>query len=98
LRRGESGVPGENPLRARERTNNKLDPHMESKPGFEPGPHWWEASALTTALLEELIYCHCGDLLPLLMVFTLLIILLVKLGTLYLRTLEWSPLWLVLNV
>ena len=22
---------------------------MESKPGFEPGPHWWEASPLTTA-------------------------------------------------
>ena len=21
---------------------------MASKPGFEPGPHWWEASALTT--------------------------------------------------
>ena len=22
---------------------------MESKPGFALGPHWWEASALTTA-------------------------------------------------
>ena len=22
---------------------------MASTPGFEPGPHWWEASALTTA-------------------------------------------------
>ena len=22
---------------------------MESTPGFEPVPHWWEASALTTA-------------------------------------------------
>ena len=21
---------------------------MASTPGFEPGPHWWEASALTT--------------------------------------------------
>ena len=42
-------VPGEKPLGARERTNNKLDPHMASTPGFEPGPHWWEASALTTA-------------------------------------------------
>ena len=28
---------------------NKLNPHMVSTPGFEPGPHWWEASALTTA-------------------------------------------------
>ena len=23
--------------------------HMASTPGFEPGPDWWEASALTTA-------------------------------------------------
>ena len=37
------------PLAAKERTNNKLNPHMASTPGFEPGPHWWEASALTTA-------------------------------------------------
>ena len=27
----------------------KLNPHMASTPGFEPGPHWWKASALTTA-------------------------------------------------
>ena len=44
-----TGVPGEKPLGAWERTNNKLNPHMASTPGFEPGPHWWEASALTTA-------------------------------------------------
>ena len=50
LRRGvKTGVPGEKPLRAKERTNDKLKPHMASMPGFEPGPHWWEAlSALTT--------------------------------------------------
>ena len=46
---GKTGVPGEKPLGARERTNNKLNPHMASTPGVEPGPHWWEASALTTA-------------------------------------------------
>ena len=46
---GKTGVPGEKPLGARERTNNKLNPHMVSTPGFEPGPHWWEASAFTTA-------------------------------------------------
>ena len=40
---------GEKPLGARERTNNKLNPHMASTPGVEPGPHWWEASALNTA-------------------------------------------------
>ena len=46
---GKTGVPGEKPLGARERTNNKLNPHMVSTPGFEPGPHWWEASVHTTA-------------------------------------------------
>ena len=30
-------------------TNQELNPHMASTPGFEPGPHCWEASALTTA-------------------------------------------------
>ena len=34
-------------LGARERTHNKLHPHMASTPGVEPGPHWWEASVLT---------------------------------------------------
>ena len=46
---GKTGVPGEKPLGARERTNNKLNQHMASTPGVEPGPHWWESSALTTA-------------------------------------------------
>ena len=36
-----TGVSGEKPLGARERTNNKLNPHT--------WPHLWEASALTTA-------------------------------------------------
>ena len=36
-------------LGARTRTNNTLNPHMTPSPGIEPGPHWWEASALTTA-------------------------------------------------
>ena len=47
-REGKTGEPGEKPLGANERTNNKLNPHMVSTPGFEPGPHWWEASTLTT--------------------------------------------------
>ena len=42
-------VPGEKPLGARNRTNNKLNPHRTPSLGIEPGPHWWEASALTTA-------------------------------------------------
>ena len=59
LRRGKTGVPGEKPLGARERTNDKLKPRMASTPGFEPGPHWWETSALTTApplLPKEFIF------------------------------------------
>ena len=35
--------------RSKDRTNNKLNPHMAPGPGIEPGPHWWEASALITA-------------------------------------------------
>ena len=43
-----TGVPGEKPLGAETRTNNKLNPHMTPRPGIEPGPHWCEACALTT--------------------------------------------------
>ena len=39
---------GKKLLGAKERTNNKLSPHMVLLPRLEPGPHWWEASALTT--------------------------------------------------
>ena len=53
---GKTGVLGEKPLGARERTNNKLNPHMSSTPRFEPGPHWWKASVLTTALPLALIF------------------------------------------
>ena len=53
------GVPREKPLRAREETIRKLNPQMAPSPGFEPGPHWWEVSALTTVprLLPEV---SCG--------------------------------------
>ena len=47
---GEGGKP-ENPEknpRSREENQHKLNPLMASGPGIEPGPHWWEASALTT--------------------------------------------------
>ena len=27
---------------------SRQHPHMASTPGYEPGSHWWEASALTT--------------------------------------------------
>ena len=37
---GKTGVPEVKPLRATERTNNKLKPHMALRPGFEPRSHW----------------------------------------------------------
>ena len=47
---GKTGGPREKTRGARMRTNNKLNPHMTLGPAIEPGgPHWWEASALTTA-------------------------------------------------
>ena len=46
LRKGETGVPGENLLGAEQRTN-KLNPHIMLSLEIEPGPHWWEASGLT---------------------------------------------------
>jgi len=49
LGEGTTGVPGEKPLGEEKRTNNKLNPHMTPGLGTEPGTHWWEASALTTA-------------------------------------------------
>ena len=36
------------PLGAEKRTN-KLNTHITPNLGIEPRPHWWEASALTTA-------------------------------------------------
>ena len=33
---------------------------MALTPGFEPGPQWWEASALTTApFLAPIFECNC---------------------------------------
>ena len=45
---GKPEDPEKNP-RSREENQYKLNPLMASGPGIEPGPHWWEASALTTA-------------------------------------------------
>jgi len=48
---GEGGKPEspEKKPRSREENQTKLNPPMASGPGIKPGPHWWEASALTTA-------------------------------------------------
>ena len=47
----EGGKPenSEKNPRSKERTNNKLDPHVTAGPGIKPGPQWREARALTTA-------------------------------------------------
>ena len=46
--RNSPGVPGEKPLeQGREPTTNST--HMTPGPRFKPGPHWREASTLTTA-------------------------------------------------
>ena len=59
--RGKPKYPEKKLLGAKERTNHKLNPHVASTPGFEPGPHWWEATALTTAtplLSPRVVYVH----------------------------------------
>ena len=50
--RGKPEYPEKN-LSKKGRTNNKLNPHMTPGLGIEPGPHWWEVSALTTASTER---------------------------------------------
>ena len=47
--RGKPEYPEKKRLGVKERTNHKLNPHVASTLGFEPGPHRWEATALTTA-------------------------------------------------
>ena len=46
--RGKPEYLEKKPLGAEKRTNNKLKPHIMQSPEIEPGPHWWEVSALTT--------------------------------------------------
>ena len=47
-------------LVAGKRKNKKLNPHTTLTPKIEPGPHWWEASALTTvsSLLNDIFYSY----------------------------------------
>ena len=47
---GKPENPEKNP-RSKDENQQQTQPHMTPEPGIEPGPHWWEASALTTALL-----------------------------------------------
>ena len=49
LRRGEDQKTWRQTSRSKERTKNKLNPHMMPGPGIELGPQWWEVSTLSTA-------------------------------------------------
>ena len=57
-----TGEPGDKTLRAKTRTYNKLVSHMTAGPGIEPGSHWWETSALTTASFLFGQYFHGSSL------------------------------------
>ena len=35
--------------RSKDENQQQTQPTYDAGPGIEPGPHWWEASALTTA-------------------------------------------------
>ena len=45
--------------------HNKFNPHMTPSLGMEPGPHWWEVSALNTvpSLLpkKSILYLYYDD-------------------------------------
>ena len=63
--RGKPEYPEKNlSEQSREPTTN--NPHMTPGPGIEPGTHWWEASALTTAptLLMTRDVNACGGQIP----------------------------------
>ena len=43
---GKAREAGKKTSRSKDK-NNKLNPDITPSPGIEPGPHWWEAGALT---------------------------------------------------
>ena len=49
LRRRENQSTRRKPLRAKARTNNKLNPHMALMIKFKPRPHWWKVQCTTTS-------------------------------------------------
>ena len=49
LGRGENRSTRRKTSRSKDENQQRLNPHMTPSPGIKPGPHWWEASALTTA-------------------------------------------------
>ena len=61
-KRGKPEYPGRTSGGAKEKINNKLNPHLALTLGFEPGLHWWKVSSLTTVpflgLLFPLVIAH----------------------------------------
>ena len=57
--RGKLECPEENLSERGRGTNNKLNPHMTLSLGIAPGPHWWEASALSNA--SSLLPCTVDE-------------------------------------
>ena len=54
LRRGETGVPGQKPLGARERTNNKLNPNKGKSPGDEvDSTHIWKTCGVDAIIRTQ---------------------------------------------
>ena len=49
MRRWEKRSTRRKTSRSKRENQNKFNPHVTPTIGFEPGPHWWEASSLTTA-------------------------------------------------
>ena len=48
---GKPEYPEKNLSKLRDENQQQTQPHMTPSPRIEPAPHWWEASALITALL-----------------------------------------------
>ena len=44
--------------RSKGKNQQHLNPQIASTPGNEPGPHWWEESALTTSTALSLASHH----------------------------------------
>ena len=49
-----TGVPGEKPLEARTKTNNKLYPHVINAKTWTRAIHWWEATVHPTSWVPNL--------------------------------------------
>ena len=55
-KRGKPEYPAKTSDGAKEKTKNKLYPHMTLTLGFEPRLHWWEVSSLTTVPSHGLLF------------------------------------------